>query len=132
MCVRHVCATCVSHVCVRHVCVPRVCVCHLCVRATCVCVPRGDVCRAMSGVLRLLCGGLPPCVQDVVANDIFCAAVANCGRTSITVSEEEERPIAIEAVAGGSYICCFDPIDGSSNLDACISSGSIFGIYTPG
>lgn len=69
---------------------------------------------------------------DVLANDIFCAAVANCGRTSITVSEEEEKPMAVEAVRGGEYICCFDPIDGSSNLDACISSGSIFGIYNPG
>lgn len=59
-------------------------------------------------------------------------AVANCGRTSITVSEEEEQPIAVESVAGGDYICCFDPIDGSSNIDACITSGSIFGIYTPG
>ncbi len=39
-------------------------------------------------------------------------AVANCGRTSITVSEEEEKPMAIEAVLGGAYIACFDPIDG--------------------
>lgn len=38
------------------------------------------------------------------------------------VTEEEEKPIAVETVAGG-YICAFDPIDGSSNLDACISSG---------
>lgn len=69
---------------------------------------------------------------DIVANDLFTAAVANCGRTAITVSEEEEQPIAVESVADGKYICCFDPIDGSSNLDACITSGSIFGIYTPG
>ncbi|KIY95692.1 fructose-1,6-bisphosphatase I [Monoraphidium neglectum] len=69
---------------------------------------------------------------DVIANDIFTGAVANCGRTGITVSEEEEAPIAVDVVAGGNYIVAFDPIDGSSNLDACISSGSIFGIYTPG
>lgn len=68
---------------------------------------------------------------DIVANDIFCAAVANSGRTAITVSEEEEKPISLETVAG-KYICAFDPIDGSSNLDACISSGSIFAIYSPG
>lgn len=69
---------------------------------------------------------------DIIANDIFTAAVANCGRTGITVSEEEEGPIAVDVVAGGNYIVAFDPIDGSSNLDACISSGSIFGIYSPG
>ena len=37
--------------------------------------------------------------------------VANCGRTSITVSEEEEKPVVVESVSGG-YVCCFDPIDG--------------------
>jgi len=68
---------------------------------------------------------------DVIANDVFCRAVASCGRASITVTEEEETPIAVESVAG-NYICCFDPIDGSSNLDACISTGSIFGIYSQG
>jgi fructose-1,6-bisphosphatase I len=53
---------------------------------------------------------------DLIANDIFTAAVANSGRTSITVSEEEDNPIAVEVTAGGAYIVAFDPIDGSSNL----------------
>lgn len=42
-------------------------------------------------------------------------SVANCGRTSITVSEEEETPVVVESVAGG-YICCFDPIDGCVHM----------------
>ena len=32
----------------------------------------------------------------------------------------------------GDYIVCFDPIDGSSNIDAAVTTGSIFAIYDPG
>ena len=31
----------------------------------------------------------------------------------------------------GNYVVVFDPLDGSSNIDAGISTGSIFGIYAP-
>ena len=34
-------------------------------------------------------------------------------------------------LAAGNYIVVFDPLDGSSNIDAGISVGSIFGIYEP-
>lgn len=33
--------------------------------------------------------------------------------------------------AAGNYVVVFDPLDGSSNIDAGISTGSIFGIYAP-
>jgi fructose-1,6-bisphosphatase I len=69
---------------------------------------------------------------DVVANDVFAAAVRDCGRSGIIVSEEEEAPIAVQESVAGGYIACFDPIDGSSNIDAAVPTGSIFGIYTPG
>ena len=68
---------------------------------------------------------------DVLANDIFLNAVASTGRTSVTVSEEEDHPVTINTTPEG-FVCAFDPIDGSSNLDACISSGSIFAVYGPG
>ena len=29
----------------------------------------------------------------------------------------------------GRYIVCFDPLDGSSNIECLVSIGSIFGIY---
>lgn len=31
--------------------------------------------------------------------------------------------------AQGKYIVCFDPLDGSSNIDCLVSIGTIFGIY---
>jgi len=40
-------------------------------------------------------------------------------------------PIAVEESYSGNYIVVFDPLDGSSNIDAAVSTGSIFGIYSP-
>lgn len=39
--------------------------------------------------------------------------------------------MAVEESYSGNYIVVFDPLDGSSNIDAAVSTGSIFGIYTP-
>ncbi|GBF90096.1 hypothetical protein Rsub_02804 [Raphidocelis subcapitata] len=68
---------------------------------------------------------------DVISNDIFSMCLRNCGRTGVIASEEEENPIAVEETTSGNYIVVFDPLDGSSNIDAGISVGSIFGIYEP-
>jgi fructose-1,6-bisphosphatase I len=68
---------------------------------------------------------------DVVSNDVFCNALRSSGRTGTIASEEEDVPVAVEETNSGHYVVCFDPLDGSSNLDAGISTGSIFGIYEP-
>jgi fructose-1,6-bisphosphatase len=39
--------------------------------------------------------------------------------------------VAVEESYSGNYIVVFDPLDGSSNIDAAVSTGSIFGIYRP-
>merc|ERR1712216_241187 len=44
---------------------------------------------------------------------------------------EEDIPVAIDQTYSGDYVVCFDPLDGSSNIDAGISVGSIFGIFEP-
>lgn len=49
--------------------------------------------------------------------------------TCLLVSEENETVIEIETEKQGKYIVCFDPLDGSSNIDCLVSIGSIFGIY---
>uniref|UniRef100_A0A0D3CTR3 Fructose-1-6-bisphosphatase class I N-terminal domain-containing protein n=2 Tax=Brassica oleracea TaxID=3712 RepID=A0A0D3CTR3_BRAOL len=43
----------------------------------------------------------------------------------------EDVPVAVEESYSGNYIVVFDPLDGSSNIDAAVSTGSIFGIYSP-
>ncbi|ORY83305.1 fructose-1,6-bisphosphatase class 1/Sedoheputulose-1,7-bisphosphatase [Protomyces lactucae-debilis] len=68
---------------------------------------------------------------DIISNDIFLDAMKACGRVSVIISEEEEEAIIVEGVGGnnGRYCVACDPIDGSSNLDAGVSVGTIFGIY---
>jgi fructose-1,6-bisphosphatase I len=46
-------------------------------------------------------------------------------------SGDEQKKLDVEAISG-DYIVCFDPIDGSSNIDAAVPTGSIFGIYSSG
>jgi len=44
------------------------------------------------------------------------------------VSEEDTEAIFVKD-SKGHYLAVFDPLDGSSNIDANVSIGSIFGIY---
>ena len=45
------------------------------------------------------------------------------------VSEENEEIVMVPEHQRGNYIVVFDPLDGSSNIDAGVSIGTIFGIY---
>lgn len=67
---------------------------------------------------------------DVISNEVFCNCLRASGRTSVIASEEEDNPVGVEETYAGNYICVFDPLDGSSNIDAGVSVGSIFGIYS--
>ncbi|KAK9915887.1 hypothetical protein WJX75_005677 [Coccomyxa subellipsoidea] len=68
---------------------------------------------------------------DVISNEVFCNALRASGRTGVIASEEEDLPVSVEETYSGNYVVVFDPLDGSSNIDAGISTGSIFGIYAP-
>ena len=65
---------------------------------------------------------------DVIGNDIFVAAMRSSGKCRLLVSEEEEECIVFDENPKARYAVC-DPIDGSSNLDAGVSVGTIFGIF---
>lgn len=62
---------------------------------------------------------------------VFSSCLRSSGRTGIIASEEEDTPVAVEESYSGNYVVVFDPLDGSSNIDAAVSTGSIFGIYKP-
>ena len=66
---------------------------------------------------------------DVIGNDVFVAAMKSSGKCRILVSEEEEECILFDQHPNARYAVVCDPIDGSSNLDAGVSVGTIFGIY---
>jgi len=65
---------------------------------------------------------------DVIGNDLFIAAMKGSGKCRALVSEEEEEVIYFDESPNARYVVCCDPIDGSSNLDAGVSVGTIFGI----
>lgn len=44
-------------------------------------------------------------------------------------SEEDEDVVSVECTASDKYVAVFDPLDGSSNIDACIPTGTILGLY---
>lgn len=51
------------------------------------------------------------------------------GKCAVLVSEEEENIIFFKENKEARYAIACDPIDGSSNLDAGVSVGTIFGIH---
>jgi fructose-1,6-bisphosphatase I len=66
---------------------------------------------------------------DVLSNNIMINSLRASGKTAILVSEENEEAIFIEDRYRGKYCVVFDPLDGSSNIDAGVNIGTIFGIY---
>ncbi|KAH8801617.1 putative fructose-1,6-bisphosphatase [Xylogone sp. PMI_703] len=66
---------------------------------------------------------------DVIGNDVFVAAMRSSGKCAVLVSEEEEHAIIFSENKNARYAVACDPIDGSSNLDAGVSVGTIFGIH---
>lgn len=66
---------------------------------------------------------------DVISNDLFIEAMRSSGKCAVLVSEEEEDVIYFDSAPGARYAVACDPIDGSSNLDAGVSVGTIFAIH---
>eukprot|EP00624_Nannochloropsis_granulata_P001337 evm.model.NODE_16478_length_15891_cov_19.095022.7 len=84
---------------------------------------------------------------DVLTNDVLKKALRFTGRLTVLASEEEDAPVTMEdreriyadkrdsdvvVEEGNKYVACFDPLDGSSNVDASIPVGTIFGIFASG
>ncbi|OBT70864.1 fructose-1,6-bisphosphatase [Pseudogymnoascus sp. 05NY08] len=66
---------------------------------------------------------------DVIGNDLVIDAMRSSGKCVVLVSEEEDKAIFFPEHPGAQYAVACDPIDGSSNLDAGVSVGTIFGIF---
>jgi len=66
---------------------------------------------------------------DIISNNAFKAHLISSERIYVLGSEEEEQAVLVEKERRGSYVICFDPLDGSSNIDANVSVGSIWGIW---
>jgi fructose-1,6-bisphosphatase I len=67
---------------------------------------------------------------DMYAHDMMVKAMDHGGHLCAMASEEEEDIIHIPPRFHiGKYVLLFDPLDGSSNIDANVSIGTIFSIY---
>jgi fructose-1,6-bisphosphatase I len=67
---------------------------------------------------------------DVFANDTIVQALDHGGHLCVMASEEMADPILIpQKFKKGPYVFVFDPLDGSSNIEANVNIGTIFGIY---
>ena len=67
---------------------------------------------------------------DVLAHDMLIDALRPCGHVCALASEEAEHPLFLAPhEPRGPYVVLFDPLDGSSNIDAGITIGTIFSVY---
>lgn len=67
---------------------------------------------------------------DVFANEVIRSTMGHGGHLCVMASEENDEIIPIPAgFPRGKYVLLFDPLDGSSNIDANVSVGTIFSIY---
>lgn len=65
----------------------------------------------------------------MISNEVFINSLKFSSAIAAMASEENEEIIVVEDAKHGKYIIAFDPLDGSSNIDANVSIGTIFGIW---
>jgi len=66
---------------------------------------------------------------DVLSNQIFVKELQDSHYTAVLASEEMDEIIETPEDKKGEYAVVFDPLDGSSLVNANLAIGSIFGIY---
>ncbi|NP_001181731.3 fructose-1,6-bisphosphatase isozyme 2 [Macaca mulatta] len=66
---------------------------------------------------------------DVLSNSLVINMLQSSYSTCVLVSEENKDAIITAKEKRGKYVVCFDPLDGSSNIDCLASIGTIFAIY---
>ena len=66
---------------------------------------------------------------DDLANSTFLSIISKSGTVCAITSEEMENPVIIPPEQAGKYIFMMDPLDGSSNIDVNVGTGTIFSIY---
>ena len=68
---------------------------------------------------------------DMFANDQMVSVLRRGISCAGIISEELEEPVVFDDKmnCNSKYIVAFDPLDGSSNIEYCISIGTIFAIY---
>ncbi len=66
---------------------------------------------------------------DTYSNDVIKGALLKGGNVCVMASEENDDIILPEIGKCGKYVVAFDPLDGSNNIDANVTIGTIFSVY---
>ncbi|XP_028980290.1 fructose-1,6-bisphosphatase 1a [Esox lucius] len=66
---------------------------------------------------------------DILSNNLVINMIKSSFTSCVLISEEDDKAIIVEQDRRGKYVVCFDPLDGSSNIDCLASIGTIFAIY---
>jgi fructose-1,6-bisphosphatase I len=66
---------------------------------------------------------------DILSHEMMVNALYNSHVCCVLVSEEKEEPIIVAPPFTGKYCVAFDPLDGSSNIDCNVSTGTIFAVW---
>lgn len=65
---------------------------------------------------------------DLISNEILKKKLSKCHLIRTIGSEEDDELLQTE-YTDAPYLLCFDPLDGSSNIDVNITTGTIFCLY---
>src|ERR1022692_276741 len=91
-------------------------------------VQRAGLLKVMGQTGRINVQGEEVQKLDEFANETLVRCLGYRGNIGILVSEEDEEPRVIQEAESAKYIVLFDPLDGSSNINANVSIGTIFSI----
>jgi fructose-1,6-bisphosphatase I len=93
-------------------------------------VNKAGLVDALGGTGKMNVQGEQVMKLDDFANDVMVKVLDHTGHLCVMASEEMADPIPIpQQFRKGPYVLVFDPLDGSSNIDANVNIGTIFGIY---
>lgn len=67
---------------------------------------------------------------DHIANETLIRTLGYRDTVGVIASEEDNEPRVLQELGGaGKYVVMFDPLDGSSNIDANVAVGTIFTVF---
>lgn len=88
-------------------------------------VRRGALAGALDADVGPAHDGVPQKALDVFADETFIDALRGTGVRGV-VSEERDDPLELDA--DGTLLVAIDPLDGSSNIDANVTIGTVFSV----
>lgn len=66
---------------------------------------------------------------DIISNDVFTETLMNGTQVAALASEEMDEVYHLpKGAKRGKYLCVYDPLDGSSNIDVNVTVGTIFSV----